>query len=97
MTLYYVGKKVDKNGILDKIAALNKTLKIIEFSNKEVARTCALMKENPNHRDLEDTMQYILAKKEGCDLIISSNANFYASDIEVVGSREFCRRLGVDA
>ncbi len=94
-TLYYVGKKVDKNGILDKIAALNKTLKVIEFSNKEVARTCALMKEDPNYRDLEDTMQYILAKKEGCDLIISNDENFYAADIEVIGSREFCERMGV--
>ncbi len=95
-TLYYVNKKNEtKEETLRKIEQTNITLKVIEFSNKEVARTCTLMKEDPNYRDLEDTMQYILAKKEGCDLIISNDENFYAADIEVIGSEAFCRRVEV--
>ena len=89
-TLYYVGRKINRDVILDNIEIINKTLKVIEFSNKEVSQTCTLMKENKNYKDLEDTMQYILAKKENCDLIISNDENFYASDIKVLSSKEFC-------
>jgi predicted nucleic acid-binding protein len=47
------------------------------------------MKENKKYKDLEDTIQYVLAKKEGCDLIISNDENFYADDIEIMSSEEF--------
>jgi len=94
-TLYYVGSKIDKDVILDNIEVFNKTLKVIEFSNKEVAQTCTLMKENKNYQDLEDTMQYILAKKQNCDLIISNDENFYAEDIEVISSEEFCKKVDI--
>ena len=90
-TLYYVGAKLDKDLILSKIEGINKILKVIEFSNKEVSQTCTLMKENKNYKDLEDTIQYTLAKKQNCDLIISNDENFYAEDIEVISSEEFCK------
>jgi len=95
-TLYYAGAKMDKDLILEKIEGVNKILKIIDFSNKEVAQTCTLMKEDKNYKDLEDTMQYILAKKEGCDLIISNDEKSYALDIEVLSSKEFCERVGIE-
>jgi predicted nucleic acid-binding protein len=94
-TLYYVGAKLDKHLILDRIEGINKILKVIEFSNKEVSQTCSLMKEDKKYKDLEDTIQYILAKKENCDLIISNDENFYAKDIEVMSSKEFCKKVGV--
>jgi predicted nucleic acid-binding protein len=92
-TIYYVGTKFDKSSILDRIVEVNKTLKVIDFSNKEVAQTCTLMKENKKYKDLEDTIQYILAKKENCDLIISNDENFYADDIEVLSSEEFLKNF----
>lgn len=95
-TLYYVGVKIDKNLILDSIEGINKILKVIEFSNKEVAQTCVLMKQDKNYHDLEDTIQYILAKKEDCELIISNDENFYAEDIEVLSSKMFCKKVGMD-
>ncbi len=94
-TLYYVGVKTDKDLILDKIEGINKILKVIDFSNKEIAQTCSLMKTDKKYEDLEDTIQYILAKKEGCDLIISNDENFYASDVKVVSSEGFCKQVGV--
>jgi predicted nucleic acid-binding protein len=51
------------------------------------------MKENKKNKDLEDTLQYILAKKENCDLIISNDENFYADDIEVISSEEFLKNF----
>jgi predicted nucleic acid-binding protein len=92
-TLYYIDVKKYKEKTLDKIIDINKTLKVIDFSNKEVAQTCTLMKENKKYKDLEDTMQYILAKKENCDLIISNDANFYADDIEIMSSKEFLKKV----
>jgi len=89
-TLYYVGRKIDKNVILNSIEVINKTLKVIDFSNKEVAQTCSLMKVDKSYKDLEDTIQYILAKKEDCDLIISNDENFYASDIPIMTSKAYC-------
>lgn len=46
-------------------------------------------------RNLEDTIQYILAKKENCNLILSNDENFYAKDIEVISSEEFCKKVEV--
>ncbi len=52
-----------------------------------------LMLENHNYHDLEDTIHYILAKKIGCGLIISNDENFYAEDIKVLSSEEFCNQF----
>ena len=93
-TLYYVDAKRDKLQTLYKIENLNKTLNVIPFSNKEVADTYTLMREESRYSDLEDTIQYVLAKKEGCDLIVSNDDNFYAADIEVMTGREFCEKVG---
>lgn len=89
-TLYYIGVKVNKNDILKNIQAISKTLKIIEFSNKEVEETCQLMLEDNRFVDLEDTIQYIMAKKQQCDLILSNDATFKSRDIRVISSEEFC-------
>jgi len=42
-----------------------------------------------NYKDLEDTIQYIMAKKENCDLIISNDKNFISKDIKLLTSEEF--------
>lgn len=91
-TVYYVGSKKDKKQALTNIRLINKTLKVIEFSNKEVEQTCSLMLNNPDYKDLEDTVQYIMAKKYGCDLIISNDKNFVSKDIKLLTSKEFCEK-----
>lgn len=90
-TLYYVGSKNDKTQILHDIRATNKTLKVIEFSNKEVEETCQLMLEDKDYKDLEDTIQYIMAKKYECDVIISNDKNFVSKDIKLMTSEGFCK------
>jgi len=44
-------------------------------------------------KDLEDTLQYIMAKKEHCAMIISNDSGFVSKDIEVVNSKEFFHRF----
>ena len=92
-TIYYVYSKIDKTDVLRKIERVNQILKVIEFSNKEITQTCQLMGENPNYKDLEDTIQYILAKKEGCELIISNDKGFYSEEIPVMSSKEFVNTI----
>ena len=88
-TLYYIGSKKDKKQILHDIRAVNKTLEVIKISNKEIEETCELMINDNNYKDLEDTIQYIMAKKENCDLIISNDKNFISKDIKLLTSEEF--------
>ena len=88
-TLYYIGSKNNKKQILHDIRATNKTLKVIEFSNKEIEECCILMIEDDKYKDLEDTIQYIMAKKYKCDMIISNDKNFVSKDIQLLNSEEF--------
>ena len=88
-TIYYINSKNDKKQALLNIQSINKTLKIIEFSNKEVESTYKLMLEDSDYKDLEDTLQYIMAKKQNCDLIISNDKNFVSKDIRLLTSEQF--------
>ena len=92
-TIYYLDSKRDKQVALSNIEKLIRTVYVIDFSNKEIAQTCQLMRENQNYKDLEDTIQYILAKKEGCDLIISNDTGFYSEEIPVMSSKEFLESI----
>lgn len=94
-TVYYILSKEDKKNALNKIEEITDFCKIIEFSNKEVKQTCELMKSNPNYKDLEDTIQYILAKKEECDLIISNDKNFVSEDIKLLSTTQFIENLSI--
>ena len=90
-TIYYVNSKENKKQALHNIQAISRTLKIIEFSNKEVEESCKLMLEDGDYVDLEDTIQYIMAKKQNCELIISNDRNFISKEIKILTSEEFCK------
>jgi len=92
-TIYYILAKKDKQKALTSIEKINRFCKIIEFSNKEVESTCRLMREDKNFKDLEDTMQYILARKVFSDLIISNDKNFMSIDIKVMNSKKFLKEV----
>ncbi|MEA2112201.1 MAG: hypothetical protein U9P71_09175 [Campylobacterota bacterium] len=55
--------------------------------------TCKLMREDKNYKDLENTLQVVLAQKEQCDLIISNDKDFYSRDIELITSTLFCEKF----
>ncbi len=94
-TLYYIDSKKSKESALNNIHKINQFVKIIDFSNSEVAQTCNLMAKNSDFKDLEDTIQYILAKKASCDCIISNDKNFLSPDILLLNSEQFCERFGL--
>lgn len=92
-TIYYILSKTSKKLALDNIEKINKICKIIEFGNEEIKQTCELMHENKKFKDLEDTIQYILALKENCDLIISNDKNFVSESIELLSTKNFIKKI----
>ena len=92
-TIYYILSKINKQKALDDIEQINKICKIIEFSNSEVTSTCTLMKEDENYKDFEDTIQYVLAKKANCNIILSNDKKFYSKDITLFSSSEFIQNI----
>lgn len=92
-TIYYILSKNSKKLALTIIEKVNSICKVIEFSNKEIFETCELMRTNPKFKDLEDTIQYILALKEGCDLIISNDKEFTSEEIKLVTTTQFLKKI----
>jgi predicted nucleic acid-binding protein len=92
-TIYYLRAKSDKNAALDEVLKINQFCTIIEFSNKEVELACKLMQEDSDFRDFEDTIQYVLAKKSGCDVIVSNDKNFVSKDVLLMNSSNFVEYL----
>ncbi len=44
---------------------------------------------NMDNKDLEDSVQYVCASMQKCDVIVSNDKRFYKRDIKVLGSFEF--------
>lgn len=92
-TLYYIIAKIDRKKALDHIIEISQWCTIIEFGNMEVSQSCQLMKQNPKFIDLEDTIQYVMAKKVEADLILSNDTAFVSEEIELMSTVEFCETL----
>jgi len=90
--LYYLYARQDRQRALDWIEEINSYCTIIEFANTEVAQSCRLMRENLAFGDLEDTIQYIMARKIEADLILSNDADFASEGIEVMTTTMYVER-----
>ena len=51
------------------------------------------MKSNKNFTDLEDTIEYIMAKKAFCDLILSNDKGFVSEGVALMSSGEFLESI----
>ena len=88
-TLYYILSKQNKAKALDAILEINTLCIVVEFGNAEVLKSCKLMKKNTLYKDLEDTIQYVMAQKTSCELILSNDKGFISEDILLMTSKEF--------
>ncbi len=86
LNIDYVAKKQVKN-IRDFLILVNKNFKVAGSSNEQMAK--ALILEND---DLEDNLQYTLAKKNDCEVIVTNDKSFYAKSIQKLSSREFVKK-----
>ena len=91
---YFMVKPLGEVSALEKIKKLNHIVKVIEFGNKEVAEAIGLMERNKKYKDLEDTIQYVMARKEKCDYIITNDKKFASGDVPVLSTKEALKELG---
>jgi predicted nucleic acid-binding protein len=91
-TLYYILSKQDKKKALDVIVEVNEWCEVVDFANDEIKECCLLMKKNSAYKDLEDTIQYVMAKKVSSDLILSNDKGFVSDEIRVMSSEEFLKK-----
>ncbi len=88
--IYYITSKyVSKKRALNALETVKEIVHILPFAYDELSRTITLMKDDSDYKDMEDTIQYILALQENCDLIISNDKKFVSKKIKVVCSDEF--------
>jgi len=93
-TVYYFTRKpLGQKIALEKIKKLNHIIKVIEFGNSEVSEAIELMERNEKYSDLEDTIQYVMARKEKCDYIITNDKKFASGDVPVLSSEEALVKL----
>lgn len=92
-TLYYLLSQKGKDIAFNAIEYVNTISTVVEFGNTEVTKSCRLMKQNRDFTDLEDTIQYVMAKKVKADLILSNDKGFVSDGIEVMNTEGFCKRM----
>ena len=86
LNINYIAKKQNKN-IKEFLSILNQTFIINGASNDMIAQALKIQ-----NNDLEDNIQYLIAKQNNCNIIITNNQNFYSKDIKTVNSIEFKQR-----
>jgi len=93
-TVYYIlRQKLTKEKTLSQIKLINELIKVVEFGNDEICEAIELMERNKKYSDLEDTIQYVMARKEKCDYIITNDKNFASGDVPVLSSQEALKEL----
>ncbi len=92
-TVYYVLKKYNKQKALENLSYTLKLMYLIPFSNYETQRAIELMQKDKKFEDLEDTLQYVLALENECDLILSNDDNFHLPEIKKVTTKDFVKKL----
>ncbi len=93
-TVYYIlRQKLNKTEALAQIKLINKLINVVEFGNDEITEAIELMERNEKYVDLEDTIQYVMARKEKCDYIITNDKSFASGDVPVLNSEEALKVL----
>ncbi|CAA6823992.1 MAG: Unknown protein [uncultured Sulfurovum sp.] len=88
--IYYItAKYVSREKALDAIEFLKTSVTIIPFGEKELSQTIALMREDDDYKDFEDSIQYILALNTTCDVIVTNDKRFVSKKVECLSSEEF--------
>jgi hypothetical protein len=91
-TVYYItAKSQDRTKALEALERVNAIFEIIPFGNNELADAIALMQNDGDYADLEDTVQYVLALQSGCDVILTNDARFVAKDLSVKSSADLIK------
>ena len=88
--VYYITSKfTDKVNALEALEDVESIFRVLPFDNIILKKAIKLMKNDKDYSDLEDTIQYVLAKEFGCKIIISNDKKFVSKDIELFNAKNF--------
>jgi len=70
--------------VLDKMCFIHEIFTLVSIESKEIEMALALCANSKSkHKDYEDAMQYVCAKKIGSKLILTNDKKFVSENIEV--------------
>lgn len=88
--VYYITTKyTNKINALSAIEDIEAIFTILPFNNLILKETIELMQKDDCYSDLEDTLQYLLAKENGCDIIVSNDKKFVSKEIKLLTVQAF--------
>ncbi len=86
---YIITKNFNKNIAKEQLKILSGILKILPLEPDDIIKAL-----NSEHSDFEDTVQFFIAQKHECDLIISRNIKHYKKfNIPVLTAADFLNTL----
>lgn len=91
LNIDYVAKKQVAD-IRNFLTLVNNNLQVVGCANEQIAKAL-LLKNN----DLEDNLQYTLAKENHCEIIVTNDKAFYAKSIQKLSSKAFVEKHITDA
>jgi predicted nucleic acid-binding protein len=86
LNIDYIAKKQVKD-VKDFLSIINSNFQIVGASNKEITQALDI-----TNSDLEDNLQYVLAKESSCSVIITNDKLFYTDNIETLRADEFLEK-----
>jgi len=86
LNIDYIAKKQVKD-IREFIDLINKSFLVLGADNNSFTKALEI-----DNNDLEDNLQYVCAKNEKCELIITNDKSFYSNDIKLYTSYEFVKK-----
>ena len=93
-TVYYItSKSSDRKKALTALESVNDIFEIAPFSNQQLTEAITLMQNDSDYKDLEDTIQYVIAKQSACNTLLTNDAGFVAKDMEVLSSDRFIQEI----
>ena len=86
--VYYISK--EKVEVLKFFKVIQNRWYIVPFGKSVIDNAIKLSLEN--NLDLEDTLQCLCAKDNGCKILITNDKKFYECGIEIMSCEEFLNR-----
>jgi len=86
LNIDYIIKKQIKD-IREFLNLVNNTCQIKGAENEDLKKALDI-----KNNDLEDNLQYIIAKKYNCDCIITNDKGFHFKNIEILTSKQFVKK-----
>jgi len=92
--IYYItAKYTTRENALNAIESVQFMSNIIPFGEKELIQTIKLMRKESEYKDFEDSIQYIMALNEKCDVIVTNDKRFVSKEIPSLSSEMFVKTL----